>query len=222
MNNPELYRFAQLIIKAKSTNNISSTIAPKEAELCDLLDGKLPFIRKQEIYQYLNNDKQLFDAWIALIEAKEAVSEDQAKPESQLSKIHFHLLNFFALKWVLSTSIAASIAVILAIYQVTHVAYEPPQDQLRFGKTNQEDLTAASGKLMMLKYVTSTSELCIQGSIKQEHIANYKSQIVRSLEDMLLNQEPLPTILENLSELSKIDSITSLCSFNKRLKEQLT
>ncbi len=47
--------------------------APSLEELALLLEDRLEFERKQQVYQYLNSDEQLFAQWVALIEARETL-----------------------------------------------------------------------------------------------------------------------------------------------------
>lgn len=221
MSNSELYRFAHLLLKSHRPANLANVAPPTEEDLSALIDGQLSFTRKQEVYAFLNADKQLFDAWIALVEAKESVSVEQSSSESNFSKVRAYMHNLASFKWMIPTSIAASFVAIFLTVQMTTDMFGDSQDEFRFGKPNQTVNDSERGMFLLKEYVGAKFTFCQEHDFSKQQVAQYKTQIVMLLENILLNDEEPPALLKDLTEFTNIDSSDSLCSFNERLLKQL-
>ncbi|MAZ89291.1 MAG: hypothetical protein CL693_16800 [Cellvibrionaceae bacterium] len=70
------------LLASRDETNIEGPV-PSLEELGLLLDDRLAFECKQQIYQYLNHDEQLFAHWMGLIESRETIIKSEtgeAKP----------------------------------------------------------------------------------------------------------------------------------------------
>lgn len=82
MNSPEIRLLAQQLLLIHQGQSELVASVPAAEELAALLDGRLSFARRQEVYAYLNRSPQLFSQWIALVEA---VSNQQVEQQNDVT-----------------------------------------------------------------------------------------------------------------------------------------
>ena len=130
MTSIAIRRLARQLLAIKQGQGTTKGYPPSAEELAELLDGRLPSSRKQEVYSWLNRSQDLFSQWIALVATQATVtSAEQPNPEIRSSWLN--LFNGNTIRSFISSISPPAFATALASILVAVVYFTNLEHRLK-------------------------------------------------------------------------------------------
>ena len=84
MSSVDFQKMAHSLLLAHKGKGLPEGDPPTAEELCSLLEGKLSFSRKQQVYSHLNRSSELLGEWVRLIEHSQDAGLGSRREQSSL------------------------------------------------------------------------------------------------------------------------------------------
>ena len=219
MKSPALQAFAKFILLSAQGQSELSGDVPTEEELAALLDNRLAFKRKQQVYAYLNRSPELFAKWMLLVEA---VNDIKFVPEKNIgfwSRLSVALSSSTIKKW----SLSAAFLLIVAISLTTILFKDKSDYENTDGVMSVSDsvLNKLNAEAHLQVVLNSYLSLCHQtGAVEKINIDNFYLQFSRVKNKYVVEQKE---ILAPLNMLDKTSFTTNkeACGFVTKLQHNI-
>lgn len=209
MNSSEVIKLAQIAALSQRIKSTAQGEPPTADELASLLDGKLAFSRKQEVYSHLNRNPEAFSQWIALVEARHNASGEKAEAPSVLTRISDAVSSLFDSVYAVPGLAAVLVAVVLLAY----IPVSNDSDDQWQTLTNEfGDTSSVKTEQRLHSFLKAVADDCENLMAEQSHRTEYQQVLV------LFEQQLGSESAVDLTPDDKVfDDAQSTCQFNKSL-----
>tara|TARA_R110002167_G_scaffold92849_2_gene249206 strand:- start:1163 stop:1819 length:657 start_codon:yes stop_codon:yes gene_type:complete len=218
MKSAELQYFARLLMLTQRSEQTPGSNSPSEEELAELLEGKMAFKRKQEVYALLNRNPDLFAKWIRLVEAKHDVCEGVSANQSQgwISRL---------LGWLPNVSygqkgLAATAVVIFSFFLIPTDFLLDTENQWNTINNEIGGIGPDNVQAQLRDLVKAVENNCPNLMSTDEHRNQYRLMLLAVQAELGRKSLPKPETFEQLQSNIYSD-VGRLCSFNTKLFNEL-
>lgn len=227
----QLQKLAQLALLSQQGKCDPLGNAPSSSELAALLDGKLDFKRKQQVFGHLNRNPALFSQWVDLVDAQHDVQEPNP---SNAFKFEFQLRSLnrlFRFPFLFSESVAVVIFSAV-LFSYIHTDIRVTHDDWQ---SVGEDIVKTSGNDALTQlndFVSEVNAHCLDYLSSDTHRKEYRDLLAAMYgrlvaqnetnatetnnEGVINKDKGMPPQLKNIATIT-FESAEQACQFNRSL-----
>lgn len=219
MNAPKLRLLAKQLLLIRQGRRDLDFPPPEAEELAALLDDRVDFNRKQQIYAYLNTSPELMQQWVDLIEARHDLSEaEQRRSEIKKTDASISQLFFEWLSGLHSLTLTSSVAVLVVAVTLVYMQWPGPQRQEPFNTIKAADKMVLDQSL--LDFLAGTAAACSVTLEEATARDELYAQLLEVRDTYARSSFSAPELLFDLNP-ENFGDVNSACQFIGELTQEL-